>query len=63
MIEIFMRHAQDAPPPLSMPELPPQMVMQLDRIIGRCMAKDPQQRYQSATQLQQDLNSLATSVR
>jgi Tol biopolymer transport system component len=50
---------KDAPPPLSdiKPGLPPD----LDRILRRCLAKDPSRRYQSAVDLRNDLEELPST--
>ena len=52
---------KDEPPPVSrvQPAAPPA----LDRIIGACLAKDPDDRYQSARDLERDLRWVADDAR
>jgi eukaryotic-like serine/threonine-protein kinase len=47
---------RDTPPAL--PDLAPQLPLALDRIVQRCLAKDPERRYQNAFDLARDLEDL-----
>lgn len=47
--------------PVPMTERRPDLPIQLEWIVGHCLAKDPQDRYESADALAADLRSLATA--
>ncbi|MGQ0587281.1 MAG: serine/threonine-protein kinase [Gammaproteobacteria bacterium] len=51
-------HAQHPP----VRDLNPELPIQLDVILARCLAKDPKQRYQSAEELAVDLEALRASL-
>jgi serine/threonine protein kinase/Tol biopolymer transport system component len=59
-VSIISAILKDTPAPLSQarPDLPPDV----DRIVRRCLAKDPMRRYQSALDLRNDLEDFATAV-
>ena len=52
---------QKSPPPPS--AVNPKLSTELDRIIGKCLEKEPENRYQSAKELAVDLRRLQTSER
>jgi beta-lactam-binding protein with PASTA domain/predicted Ser/Thr protein kinase len=56
-VEIAMKHLSTAPRPPSAlrPELPPE----LDKVVLRALAKDPEDRYQSAEEMEADLERVA----
>lgn len=53
LVDVARQHAQEPVP--SLHEKNPAIPAEIDHIIQRAMAKDPQQRYQSATQMKQAL--------
>jgi eukaryotic-like serine/threonine-protein kinase len=56
-VEIAMKHLSNAPKPPSKlrPEIPPE----LDKVVLRALAKDPDERYQSADEMEADLERVA----
>src|SRR5439155_1460378 len=52
-VAVAYKHVREAPPPLR--QMVPDIPAPLDAIITRCMAKVPDNRYQSAEELRQDL--------
>lgn len=58
--ELMSSILRDEPPPLA--ELRPELGCGLDRIIHRCLEKDPAQRWQSATDLHRLLGELRLSM-
>jgi serine/threonine-protein kinase len=56
-VEIAMKHLSNAPKPPSKlrPEIPPE----LDKVVLRALAKDPEDRYQSADEMEADLDRIA----
>ena len=56
-VEIAMKHLSNAPKPPSKlrPEVPPQ----LDKVVLRALAKNPDERYQSADEMEADLERVA----
>ncbi|MEX1358477.1 MAG: Stk1 family PASTA domain-containing Ser/Thr kinase [Gaiellaceae bacterium] len=59
-VEIAMKHLSDTPPPPS--ELNPEVPEDLDMIVMRALAKDPARRYQSAEQMNADLERVARGL-
>jgi eukaryotic-like serine/threonine-protein kinase len=56
-VEIAMKHLSQIPPPPS--ELRPELPHDLDLVVTRALAKDPEDRYQSAEEMDADLERLA----
>jgi serine/threonine protein kinase/Tfp pilus assembly protein PilF len=54
--DVFVALLRENPPPVS--KLNPAMPRKLDPIVGKLLAKDPEQRYANAGQLREDLESL-----
>jgi eukaryotic-like serine/threonine-protein kinase len=59
-VEIAMKHLSDTPPPPS--ELNPEVPEELDKIVMRALAKDPARRYQSAEEMDADLERIARGL-
>jgi len=59
-VEIAMKHLSDTPPPPS--ELNAEVPAELDMIVMRALAKDPARRYQSAEQMNADLERVARGL-
>jgi eukaryotic-like serine/threonine-protein kinase len=59
-VEIAMKHLSDTPPPPS--ELNPDVPEELDKIVMRALAKDPARRYQSAQEMDEDLERVARGL-
>jgi eukaryotic-like serine/threonine-protein kinase len=59
-VEIAMKHLSDTPPPPS--ELNPDVPEDLDKIVMRALAKDPARRYQSAEEMEADLERIARGL-
>ena len=59
-VEIAMKHLSDTPPPPS--ELNPEVPEELDLVVMRALAKDPARRYQSAEQMNADLERIARGL-
>jgi beta-lactam-binding protein with PASTA domain len=59
-VEIAMKHLSDTPPPPS--ELNPDVPEDLDKIVMRALAKDPARRYQSAQEMDADLERIARGL-
>jgi eukaryotic-like serine/threonine-protein kinase len=59
-VEIAMKHLSDTPPPPS--ELNGEVPEELDMIVMRALAKDPARRYQSAEQMDADLERVARGL-
>jgi serine/threonine protein kinase len=59
-VEIAMKHLSDTPPPPS--ELNESVPEELDQIVMRALAKDPARRYQSAEQMDADLERVARGM-
>ena len=59
-VEIAMKHLSDTPPPPS--ELNPDVPDELDKIVMRALAKDPARRYQSAQEMDADLERVARGL-
>jgi len=62
IIEIYMKHAQEAPPPLVLSDVHPQLSSKLQQIVHRCLEKNRENRYQSAELLFHDLSTLPAVV-
>lgn len=58
---LILMHQQDEHPPVS--ELRPGLPRELERIINRMLAKDPDARYQEAEELAEDLEAAAELIR
>ncbi|HWX09992.1 MAG TPA: PASTA domain-containing protein, partial [Gaiellaceae bacterium] len=56
-VEIAMKHLSQTPPPPS--TLRPELPHDLDLVVTRALAKDPEDRYQSAEEMDADLERLA----
>jgi serine/threonine protein kinase/FixJ family two-component response regulator len=63
IIETFIRHAQDPPPPLVLSDVHPEISKRLQYIVHRCLEKNRDSRYQSSAQLLNDLSGVAVYVR
>lgn len=59
-LSILSAILRDTPRPLA--EIKPTLPRELSRVIRRCLAKDPDERYQSAADLRNDLEDLRQSV-
>jgi beta-lactam-binding protein with PASTA domain len=59
-VEIAMKHLQEVPEPPS--EQRPEVPHELDAIVVRALAKDPEQRYQSAEEMDADLARVSRGV-
>lgn len=58
-LEIMNRHAHSSPPSLSEAQPGVQYPDKLEKIVARCLDKNPDQRYQTISDLKSDLNSIA----
>src|SRR5215831_11764712 len=56
-VEIAMKHLSNPPKPPS--ELRPEIPPELDMVVMRALAKDPNERYQSADEMEADLDRIA----
>jgi len=63
IIETFIRHAQEPPPPLTVADLNPEINAYLQTIVHRCLEKNKENRYQTAAQLLHDLSRVSAAVR
>ncbi len=59
-VEIAMKHLSDTPPAPS--ELQPGVPKELDLVVMRALAKDPERRYQSAEEMDADLERIARGL-
>jgi eukaryotic-like serine/threonine-protein kinase len=59
-IEIAMKHLNEAPKPPSAHR--PEISQELDQVVLRALAKEPQDRYQSADELQEDLDRVEAGL-
>lgn len=59
-VETLNKIVHEEPPPLSARN--PALPLELQRIVGKCLAKDPQERYQTAADLVVDLRALRSQV-
>jgi len=62
IIEIYMKHAQEPPPPLVLGDVHPVVRDLLQQIVHRCMEKKKEDRYQTAEQMLFDLSMLEAAV-
>jgi len=62
IIEIYIKHAQEAPPPLVLGDDSAELAGRIQQIVHRCLEKNRENRYQTAEQLLADLSSLATTA-
>jgi hypothetical protein len=56
MVALLSAIVKDTPPTIS--ELKPDLPRELTRVVHRCLAKDPERRYQSALDLRNDLEEI-----
>lgn len=63
LIELYLKHANEAPPTLVLSDIHPQIVHVLQYIIHHCLEKNKDDRYQSAAELFADLSALKEKVR
>lgn len=63
IIELYMKHANEAPPALLLSDIDPNTVHGLQYIIHHCMEKEREHRYQSASEMRSDLSALKATVR
>lgn len=56
--EVMMMHAAEPPAPLNYPHEDKRVTTRVEAIILRCLAKDPEYRYQSAEEIRDDLASI-----
>lgn len=61
VIEIYIKHAQEAPPALVLEQVNQKMVELLQEIVHKCLAKNRDDRYQTADELNQFLRRALTS--
>jgi hypothetical protein len=60
---ILIQHVQDAPPNIDDRKKPgTQLVEGIDRVVGKCLAKAPEDRYQSMSELAADLERLQAGL-
>jgi tetratricopeptide (TPR) repeat protein len=58
---LMMQHLRDTPPRLSQYFASSKVVDELQLVLDKCMAKEPKDRYQTAAELIDDLNSISQS--
>ncbi len=58
VVETIHKHMNDSPPPLEAAQLSDEARQKLEVILLRCLAKQPEDRYQSMSELNKDLNSI-----
>lgn len=58
LLETMQKHVNDSPPPLEAPQLPDEYKNKLETMILRCLAKDPDDRFQNMVELESELRSL-----
>lgn len=58
--QLLAAHRSEAPPPLT--DLRPEVPMDLAAVVARCLAKDPNDRFQSATDLERALGQCACAA-
>ncbi|MGD9679575.1 MAG: protein kinase [Candidatus Obscuribacterales bacterium] len=61
-INTIVMHVSDAPPPLKYLDPVWEMLPDIERIIMKCLAKDPLERYQNARQLKEELSWLRRTL-
>ncbi len=62
IIDVFVKHAQEPPPPLSIADTEWQVVTELQYIVHRCLEKSREKRYQSADELLDDIAKLSRTA-
>jgi DNA-binding response OmpR family regulator/tRNA A-37 threonylcarbamoyl transferase component Bud32 len=62
IIETFMRHANEPPPPVALPGEKLQTVLDMQAIVHRCLEKQKEARYQSAQHLWSDLAAVRATL-
>ncbi|MBX9723134.1 MAG: serine/threonine protein kinase [Candidatus Obscuribacterales bacterium] len=58
VVETIHKHMNDSPPPLQAAQLSDEAKQKLEVILLRCLAKQPEDRYQSMSELNKDLNAI-----
>jgi serine/threonine protein kinase/tetratricopeptide (TPR) repeat protein len=61
-VETLVKQMNEAPPPLSIPSADPQVVSRLEEVTLRALAKDPNRRYQSMTELKDNITQAMKST-
>jgi serine/threonine protein kinase len=62
-VAVLHQHLQDAPPPLASLDPPVLVPEELERIVDKCLAKSPGERYATMAELAQDLAVFSTRSR
>lgn len=62
VLETMNMHCKDEPPSLNRPEGGTSVPPELEEVILKCMAKDPNARFQNATEIQDILGAISTTL-
>jgi serine/threonine-protein kinase len=58
IIEIYIKHAQEPPPYLVLPDVDAEVSAKLQNVIHRCLEKNRDLRYQTAQELDDELSTI-----
>lgn len=62
IIEIYIKHAQDAPPPVVLDDGNSELAERMQQVVHRCLEKKREDRYQSARELHADLSNVTATI-
>ncbi len=62
LLATILLHVHGLPPSLEVPGASPELLQELERIIGKCLQKDRDYRYESVHELQEDLDRVSDLI-